>query len=165
MVHTLAGGTPLSAAPAAWIFVVLCGITWKTFPWMFIVNHYHYARWMTVCVRGLLALENTCPTTHAQVHEQLNAMVKGNGYRIMGITKNEAALRHWMVAVQKRLACWMNMKTNIPWIKRTPNIIMHRYPMHIPTSHRSRVSLMWSKNSPIHVLINIHIYTHLKPKW
>ena len=51
----------------------------NTIPWIFALDHYHYARWMTIHVRGLLALENTCPTTHAQVHKQLNAMVKGNG--------------------------------------------------------------------------------------
>ena len=61
----------------------------KTIPRMFALNHNHYARWMTFRVRGLLALENNCPTTHAQVHKQLNAMVKGNGYVIMGITKTK----------------------------------------------------------------------------
>ena len=81
-------------------------------------NHYHYARWMTVHVRDLLALEANCPTIHAhfikgnfvtqktthkfsalahdQVHEQLNAMVKGEG--VICITENETALRRWMVA-------------------------------------------------------------------
>ena len=34
---------------------------------------------------------------HGQVHEQLNAMVKGDG-GVIGITENEAALKHWMVA-------------------------------------------------------------------
>ena len=91
----------------------------KIIPWMFALDHYHYARWMTVHVRDLLALEANCPTTHAQfikgnfvtqktthkfsalahdqVHEQLNAMVKGDG-GVIGITENEAALRRWMVA-------------------------------------------------------------------
>lgn len=91
----------------------------KIIPWMFALDHYHYARWMTVHVRDLLALEFNCPTTHAeflkgnfvtqktthkfsalahdQVHEQLNAMVKGDG-GVIGITENEAALRRWMLA-------------------------------------------------------------------
>ena len=91
----------------------------KIIPWMFALDHYHYARWMTVHVRDLLALEVNCPTTHAQflkgnfvmqktrhkfsalahdqVHEQLNAMVKGDG-GVIGITENEAALTRWMVA-------------------------------------------------------------------
>ncbi len=86
---------------------------------MFALDHFHYARWMTVHVRDLMALENNCPTTHAQflngnfvtqktshkfsalahdqVHEQLNAMVKGDG-GVIGITENEAALKRWMVA-------------------------------------------------------------------
>ncbi len=33
---------------------------------------------------------------HDQVHEQLNALVKGDG-GVIGITKNEAALQRWMV--------------------------------------------------------------------
>ena len=91
----------------------------KIIPWMFSLAHYHNARWMTVHVRDLLTLENTCPTTHEQflngnfvtqktshkfsalahdqVHEQRNAMVKGDG-GIVGITENEAALKRWMVA-------------------------------------------------------------------
>ena len=74
---------------------------------------------LTVHVQYLLALDANCPTTHAQfikgnfvtqktthkssalahdqVHEQLNAMVKGDG-GVIGITENEAALRWWMVA-------------------------------------------------------------------
>ena len=84
---------------------------------MVALDHYHYARWMTVHVRDLLALEANCPTTHAQfikgnfvtqktthhfstlahdqVHEQLNAMAKGDG-GVIGIT--ETAPRRWMVA-------------------------------------------------------------------
>ena len=91
----------------------------KIIPWMFVLDHYHYARWMTVHVRDLLALENNCPEIHAQfiignfvtqkttrkfsaiphdqVHEQLNAMVKGDGGAI-GVTENEAALTRWVVA-------------------------------------------------------------------
>ena len=34
---------------------------------------------------------------HDQVHEQLNAMVKGDG-EVIGITENETALKRWMVA-------------------------------------------------------------------
>ena len=91
----------------------------KIIPWMFALDHYHYARWMTVHVRDLLALEINCPSTHAeflkgnfvtqktehkfssmahdQVHEQMNAVLKGDG-GIIGITENEAALTRWMVA-------------------------------------------------------------------
>ena len=34
---------------------------------------------------------------HDQVHEQLNAMVKGDG-GVIGITENESSFRRWMVA-------------------------------------------------------------------
>ncbi len=93
-------------------------------PWMFALDHYHYARWMTVHVRDLLALEVNCRTTHPQflkgnfvtqktrhkfsalahdqVHEQLNAMVKGDG-GVIGITENKAALTRWMVAGPEQL--------------------------------------------------------------
>ena len=91
----------------------------KIIPWMFALDHYHYARWMTVHVSDLLALQKKCPSIHAeflkgnfvtqkskhkfsalahdQVHEQLNAVVKGDG-GIIGITENDAALRRWMIA-------------------------------------------------------------------
>ena len=91
----------------------------KIIPWMFALDHYHYARRMTVHVKDLLALPTTCPSVqdefvaghfvtqkshhkfsalaHDQIHEQLNAMVKCDG-GVVGITENEAALKHWMVA-------------------------------------------------------------------
>jgi len=34
---------------------------------------------------------------HDQIHEQLNALVKGDG-RIIGITENESAMQHWMIS-------------------------------------------------------------------
>ena len=86
---------------------------------MFALDNYHYARWMTVHVHDMIALEDNCPTTnaqfinanfvtqktthkfsalaHDQVHERLNAMVKGDG-GVIGIGENEAALRRWIVA-------------------------------------------------------------------
>ena len=36
----------------------------KIIPWMFALDHYHFVRWMIVHVQDLLALKNTCPTTH-----------------------------------------------------------------------------------------------------
>lgn len=88
-------------------------------PWMFALDHFHYSRWMAVHVTDLLALENNSKDTyeeflkgnfvtqktnkrfsgmaHDQVHEQLNAMVKGDGGMI-GITENDETLRRWMVA-------------------------------------------------------------------
>ena len=90
----------------------------KIIPWMLALDHYHYARWLTIHVKDLLALADTCPAIHAQfmngnfvtgksshkfsalahdqVHEQLNAKVKGDGGAI-GITENKAALQRWMV--------------------------------------------------------------------
>ena len=91
----------------------------KIIPYMFAFNHYYYARWMTVHVSDLFALQKTCPSIRAeylkgnfliqnselkfsalsqdQVHEQLNAIVQGDG-DIIGITGNDAALRRWRIA-------------------------------------------------------------------
>ena len=91
----------------------------KIIPWMFALDHIHYARWLTVHVIDLLQLQSRCPDiyadfvrgnfvtrkrsrkfsslAHDQVHEQQNAIVKGDG-GIIGITEHEAALKRWMVA-------------------------------------------------------------------
>ena len=91
----------------------------KIIPWMFALDHIHYARWLTVRVIYLLQLQSRCPDVYAdfvggnfvtrktshkfsslahdEVHEQQNAIVKGDG-GIIGITENEAALKRWMVA-------------------------------------------------------------------
>ena len=79
-------------------------------PWMFALDHFHYATWLSVHVRDLTQLEYECPKVcdektsnkfsmmaHDQIHEQLNAIVKGDG-EIIGITENESALKRWMVA-------------------------------------------------------------------
>ena len=91
----------------------------KIVPWMFALDHFHYSRWLSVHVTDLLSLEEISRGTyneflkgnfvtqktnkkfsamaHDQVHEQLNAMVKGDG-GIIGITENDETLRRWMVA-------------------------------------------------------------------
>ena len=91
----------------------------KITPWMFAMDHFHYARWMAVHVMDLLNLQRTSEDTykefmkgnfvtqktnnrfsamaHDQVHEQLNAMVKGDG-GVIGITENDDTLRRWSVA-------------------------------------------------------------------
>ena len=88
-------------------------------PWMFAMDHYHYARWLTVHVTDLQELSNDSmdihrefvkgnfvtqksshkfsAMAHDQIHEQQNAIVKGDG-GVIGITENEGALRRWMVA-------------------------------------------------------------------
>ncbi len=87
-------------------------------PWKFAMDHFHYARWLSVHVRDLMQLECECPTVwdeflkghfvtqktchkfsmmaHDQIHEQLNAIVKGDG-GVIGITENESALQRWMI--------------------------------------------------------------------
>ena len=83
----------------------------KIIPWMFALDHYYYARWFTVHVNNLIFLKNNSPLTHKirrkfsslahdQVHEQLNAIVKGDG-GIICITENEAAVTRWAVSGPK----------------------------------------------------------------
>ena len=91
----------------------------KITPWMFAMDHFHYARWLAVHVVDLLHLQKNSEETyqeflkgnfvtqktcnkfsamaHDQVHEQLNAMVKGDG-GVIGITENDGTLRRWSVA-------------------------------------------------------------------
>ena len=88
-------------------------------PWMLALDHFNYARWMSVHLADLLSLEVNCRDVYTeflkgnfvnqktnktfsgmaldQVHEQLNAMVKGDG-GVIGITQNDETLRRWSVA-------------------------------------------------------------------
>ena len=88
-------------------------------PWMFALDHTHYARWLSVHIRDMMTLAERHPDVLSeftsgnfvvhktsnkfsaialdQVHEQNNAMVKGSGGAI-GLTGNPGALRRWMVA-------------------------------------------------------------------
>ena len=88
-------------------------------PWMFALNHTHYARWLPVHIRYTVQLHDThrvandqfvqCYFTaqkSAQVlssivsdqnHEQLNQLIKGGGGAV-GITEDPGALLRWMVA-------------------------------------------------------------------
>ncbi len=112
----------------------------KIIPWMFALDHYHYSRWLTVHVRDLVKLEQNCPSIHQDffhgsfvtqktchkfsalahdhVHEQLNAMVKGEGGAV-GLTENESALRRWMVAGPE--ISWMLTEYEQRFTKKTPD--------------------------------------------
>ena len=84
------------------------------------LDHINYARWLSVHLRGMRALQVknsdvyrhfrqgqfvVHKTKHAfsaialdHAHEQINASVKGDGGDV-GLTENPGALRRWMVAV------------------------------------------------------------------
>ena len=88
-------------------------------PWMFALDHFHYSRWMAVHLMDLLSLSENCKEVHEefirgnfvtqkttkkfsamahdQVHEQLNALVKGDG-GVIGITQKDDTLRRWSVS-------------------------------------------------------------------
>lgn len=91
----------------------------RIIPWMFAMDHYHYARWLSVHVRDLVQLRHEAPDVwrefqnglfvtqktshrfsmmaHDHMHEQLNTVLKGDG-GIIGITENDAALKRWMIS-------------------------------------------------------------------
>lgn len=88
-------------------------------PWFFLLDHVHYARWLTVHVQDLTQLQVSNQATfeqfskgafvtqkstrkfsamaHDQVHEQLNAILKGDG-GFIGITENAETLKRWTVS-------------------------------------------------------------------
>ena len=92
---------------------------WELLPWFFALDHTHYARWISVHLRDMLALHRLNPevleefragmftvqktrrtfsciaTDHA--HEQNNARIKGDGGAV-GLMENPNALQRWMVA-------------------------------------------------------------------
>jgi len=88
-------------------------------PWFFALDQTHYARWLPVHVRDMLHLKSLHPEIHDeftaghftvsktgrkfssisidQAHEQLNALIKGDGGAI-GLTDNDSALTRWTTA-------------------------------------------------------------------
>ena len=82
-------------------------------PWMFALDSHNYARWLSVHYRDMCELPLKHPDVYAEfrngsfvvhksialdhAHEQVNAIVKGEGGAV-GLTENPAALRRWMVA-------------------------------------------------------------------
>ena len=88
-------------------------------PWIFALDNVNYARWLSVHIRGMSELPIKHPDIFYQfssgsfvvhktkkpflaialdhTHEQVNAVVKGEGGAV-GLTENPAALRRWMIA-------------------------------------------------------------------
>ncbi len=91
----------------------------KIVPWMFVLNHTHYSKWLPVHIRDMMQLSDKHPAILAEFevgkftvnktrnkfsaialdhcHEQNNVIVKQSGGAI-GLTTNSSALRRWMVA-------------------------------------------------------------------
>ena len=88
-------------------------------PWMFVLDHIHYARWLSVHLRDMRILQVKHPNVYQHfeqgqflvhktnhefsaialdhAHKQVYASVKGDGGAV-GLTENPGALRRWMVA-------------------------------------------------------------------
>jgi len=91
----------------------------KLLPWFFALDQTHYARWLSVHLSDMLNLNNSHPTIASeflngnftvsktnkhfsaiaidQAHEQLNAVIKGDGGAI-GLTESDAALDRWIIS-------------------------------------------------------------------
>lgn len=83
------------------------------------MDHINYARWLSIHALDICSLPEIHPEVHQhykkgsfvvhepqrvfspialdQAHEQVNALVKGDGGAV-GLTENSGALRRWMVA-------------------------------------------------------------------
>lgn len=88
-------------------------------PWMFAMDHTNYARWLPIHIKDMVQLQERVPSVHQeflqgnfvvqksnhvfsniaidQAHEQMNAMIKGDG-GVVGITQNPTALLKWITA-------------------------------------------------------------------
>ncbi len=86
---------------------------------MFALDHHNYARWLSIHIRDMMLLEQMHPDIFVefcrsffminktgntfssisveQVHEQNNALVKGDGGPV-GLTENHQAMNRWMLA-------------------------------------------------------------------
>jgi hypothetical protein len=99
-------------------FLLYVSVLEKLLPWLFALDHQHYARWITVHLRDMKNLEKCHPDIFSeflkgkfvvqrshrafssiavdQAHEMNNATVKGTGGAI-GLTEDAAALRRWTI--------------------------------------------------------------------
>ena len=91
----------------------------KMIPWFFALNHFHYARWLSVYISDMTILETTNSGVYEafnefgcfvvlrskrpfssmgldQRHEQRNKDIKGNG-GVLGLTEDKDKLQRWMV--------------------------------------------------------------------
>ena len=88
-------------------------------PWVFALDHQNYARWLSIHLRDMLELPKKHPKIHQEfargsfvvhktqkpfscialdhAHEQVNAVVKGEGGAV-GLTESPGALLRWMVS-------------------------------------------------------------------
>ena len=88
-------------------------------PWMFLLDHHNYARWLPVHIRSMINLDSEQPILYEEflkghftvqksnrkfsrigsdhTHEQLNAKIKGVGGAIC-MTENDSALQRWLIS-------------------------------------------------------------------
>ena len=103
------------------VFTLYVQVLKSIVKYIFVFNHYNYARWLTIHVDDLMKLELVCPNVYKefcsgnfvvqktinpfsaiavdQAHEQNNAVIKGVGGAVGLLSKDmDSALGHWEVA-------------------------------------------------------------------
>ena len=125
-------------------------------PWFHSLDHTHYARWIPVHLRDMIALPMKHPGVARefragnftvrktknvfssipidQAHEQNNALIKGDGGAV-GLTDNPRALLHWMIAgpeVGRAIEEFRGGRQH--WGGERTHVIMIRHQVCIPLS-------------------------------
>lgn len=112
----------------------------------FALDHFHYARWISVHIRDLVSLPQWHPliyteflkghftvkkTNHSfsrlaidQAHEQNNAVVKDDGGAV-GLTESPAALQRWMVCGPEMARLLNEFEMSLDNAQSTPDIRHH----------------------------------------
>ena len=104
-------------------------------PWMFSLDHINYARWLSVHAHPIMQTSKgfqqfsegafvVHKSLHAfssialdHVHEQANALVKGDGGAV-GITESPGALLRWMVAGPELARMKQEFEESIPSVTK-----------------------------------------------
>ncbi|XP_063543982.1 uncharacterized protein LOC134754187 isoform X2 [Cydia strobilella] len=122
----------------------------RLLPWFFALDHINYSRWLSVHLRDLVNLEKMHPDLLKhfekgqfvarktdrpfsgialdQAHEQINAILKGDGGMI-GITENADSLRKWIIAAPELAALIESFESEI-----LPTESVHDYRHHSDTA-------------------------------
>ena len=129
----------------------------KILPWLFALDHTHYARWLPVHLQDMLDLETSCPSVFIEfnkgsfvvsktknkfssiaidhAHEQNNKCVKGDGGAI-GLTEDSSQLLRWMMSGPElaRLVAEFDDSINVGF----DNDKNHVYPHHEQTNSKQK---------------------------
>ena len=119
-------------------------------PWSFVMDNINFSRSLSIHLRDMTSLSTLHPSVYThfsegrfvahrttssfsgmaldQAHEQLNALVKGEGGAV-GLTENAAAMRRWMVTGPEIWAWSKSLKASLNDLDQSiiQNLIVHRF--------------------------------------